>query len=183
MNVIPKIVSGRVVNISNFLSVPSTSNHTEAPSERPIQYLCDSFIDSGQSIVSNPSRSLCAYAVMRMLHCSIFLRSTGKPPRSDSPSFISSLASTVPSPGHQLTSVSERYVRRYFDNISCFSPSENAAHCEAENSGVSSSDAALTPALPCFWNMETSSSIRRARSDVLSYHASYNCKNIHCVHL
>ena len=41
---------------------------------------------------------------MRIIHCERFLRKTGKFPRSDLPSAVtSSFASTVPKPGHQFT--------------------------------------------------------------------------------
>ena len=87
-----------------------------------------------QSSPSRSSRSRSAYAVMRSIHCRIGLRMTGCPPRSLKPSMTcksrgvssawatwlravalpaaslqaraSSLASTVPSAGHQLTATS-----------------------------------------------------------------------------
>lgn len=41
---------------------------------------------------------------MRIIHCHSRLRNTGKLPRSERPSAVtSSLDSTVPRPGHQLT--------------------------------------------------------------------------------
>jgi hypothetical protein len=42
-----------------------------------------------------------------MLHCVIFLRTTVKPPRSETPFTISSFAKTVPNPGHQNFSLSQ----------------------------------------------------------------------------
>ena len=50
---------------------------------------------------------------MRIIHCRNRFRNTGKLPRSLRPSEVtSSLASTVPSPGHQFTIESARYTRR-----------------------------------------------------------------------
>ena len=46
MKVTPKIVSGRVVNISSFRSEPWMSKKTWAPSERPIQLRWISFSES-----------------------------------------------------------------------------------------------------------------------------------------
>ncbi len=43
---------------------------------------------------------------MRSIHCRSGIRTTGWPPRSDLPSTTSSLASTVPSAGHQFTGAS-----------------------------------------------------------------------------
>ena len=50
---------------------------------------------------------------MRIIHCRRRFRNTGKLPRSLRPSEVtSSLASTVPRPGHQFTSESARYTSR-----------------------------------------------------------------------
>ena len=49
---------------------------------------------------------------MRSIHCFIGLRMTGKPPTSLLPSMTSSLASTVPSSGHQFTGASLTKARR-----------------------------------------------------------------------
>ena len=69
---------------------------------------------SGQSSTSRSSSSRSEYAVMRIIHCRSRFRNTGKLPRSLRPSEVtSSLASTVPSPGHQFTSESARYTSRY----------------------------------------------------------------------
>lgn len=63
---------------------------------------------SGQSSASRSVSSRSAYAVIRMFHWRSFALNTGKLPRSERPSAVtSSLASTVPSPGHQLTGASE----------------------------------------------------------------------------
>src|SRR5690606_40930313 len=68
------------------------------------------FRSSGQSSLSKSSSSRSAYAVMRIIHWRRLRLKTGKLPRSERPSaVISSLASTVPSPGHQLTGASDRY--------------------------------------------------------------------------
>ena len=50
---------------------------------------------------------------MRIVHCRNDLRYTGKSPRSLRPSLVtSSLANTVPKPGHQLTTASCWYASR-----------------------------------------------------------------------
>ena len=55
---------------------------------------------------------------------------TGKLPRSDLPSAVtSSLASTVPRPGHQLTGDLEMYARRKSFKISCCSAAVRSDHC------------------------------------------------------
>ena len=47
--------------------------------------------------------------MIRIIHCRNLFRNTGKLPRSLRPSAVtSSLASTVPNPGHQLTTESDR---------------------------------------------------------------------------
>src|SRR5690554_6486136 len=120
---------------------------------------------------------------MRILHCIIFLRSTGCPPRSDTPLTISSFAKTVPRFGHQLTSVSAKYVSLYFNNTSCFSLSEKASHCEAVKDSTSSSHTAFTFAFPSEEKIVTKSSIPRALSESTSYQLSKSCKKIHWVHL
>ena len=110
------MVSGLVVKTSITLLTSNfsllTLKVTIAPSERPIQLVCESFSGCGQSIVFKPSNNRCAYAVIRIDHCFIFLRSTGCAPRSDTPLTISSLAKTVPNAGHQFTSVSDKKVNR-----------------------------------------------------------------------
>ena len=64
--------------------------------------------ESGQSSRSRSATSRSAYAVIRIIHCFRLRRNTGKLPRSLRPSAVtSSFASTVPSPGHQLTGASE----------------------------------------------------------------------------
>ncbi len=83
---------------------PATAKSTLAPSERPIQLRCCSLIASGQSSRSRSSISRSLYAVIRIIHWRRLDLNTGKLPRSERPSAVtSSLASTVPSPGHQLT--------------------------------------------------------------------------------
>src|SRR5262249_40492491 len=85
---------------------------TSAPSERPIQFRCSSFSDSGQSIVSRSVSNLSAYAVIRSIHCRISFRTTGCPPTSLFPSITSSLDRPVPSSGHPFTGVSATYASR-----------------------------------------------------------------------
>ena len=105
MKVAPNSVSGRVVNT---LSGPaSVAKCTVAPVERPIQLRCMVLTDSGQSTRSRSSSRRSAYAVIRIFHWRRVRVNTGKLPRSLRPSAVtSSLASTVPSPGHQLTGAS-----------------------------------------------------------------------------
>ena len=86
---------------------PSTAKATRAPSLRPIQLRCIVLTDSGQStpveiveqpvgVGGDPQHPLAQGALK-----------TGKLPRSERPSVVtSSLASTVPRPGHQLTGAS-----------------------------------------------------------------------------
>ncbi len=103
-------MSGLVVNtsISAAPPAPSTANNTDAPCERPIQLRCMVLTFSGQSRTSRSSINRSEYAVMRIIHCRNRLRNTGKLPRSLRPSEVtSSLASTVPNPGHQLTTESD----------------------------------------------------------------------------
>ncbi|PFG37845.1 leucyl-tRNA synthetase-like protein [Flavimobilis soli] len=105
--VAPNRVSGRVVKTSTSLP-PWTSNRTLAPCERPIQLRCIALTLSGQSMSSRSSARRSAYAVMRMFHWRRLRWKTGKLPRSDRPSAVtSSFARTVPSPGHQFTGDSE----------------------------------------------------------------------------
>jgi hypothetical protein len=113
MKVAPNSVSGRVVNTSRSPTPAgaeerSTAKRTLAPVDRPIQLRCIVLTLSGQSILSRSSISRSAYAVMRIIHWRRLRLKTGKLPRSLRPSEVtSSLASTVPSPGHQLTGASD----------------------------------------------------------------------------
>ena len=118
----PNRVSGRVVKTS--MPVPgaagtptasgpvrppsaSTGKVTRAPWLRPIQLRCMILTFSGQSTRSRSSASRSEYAVMRIIHWRRLRRNTGKLPRSERPSLVtSSLESTVPRPGHQLTGAS-----------------------------------------------------------------------------
>ncbi len=116
---------------------------------------------------------------MRILHCIIFLRTTGCPPRSETPFTISSFANTVPKAGHQLTSVSDKKVRRYFKSIFCCFSDENSRHSAAENTSIESSQAALTWAFPSDSKTEISVSMASALSEVLWYHELNNWIKIH----
>ena len=107
MYVAPNSVSGRVVKTAISTSESSTRKSTSAPSERPIQLRCISLSESLQSMPSRSSSKRCAYSVIRNIHCCIGRRTTGKPPTSLTPSLTSSLASTVPSSGHQFTGASD----------------------------------------------------------------------------
>src|SRR5665648_1093641 len=119
MKVAPNSVSGRVVKTSiATVFAPSAVTPSEtvepsatgawkdtlAPDERPIQLRCISLTGSGQSSRSKSSTSRSEYLVIRIIHWDRLRLNTGKLPRSDRPSLVtSSLARTVPSPGHQLT--------------------------------------------------------------------------------
>ncbi len=106
MYVAPNSVSGRVVN-TPIRGPGSVGNTIDAPVERPIQLRCISLMDSDQSSRSRSASSRSAYAVIRSFHCFSGRRYTGKLPRSLRPSAVtSSLASTVPRPGHQFTGAS-----------------------------------------------------------------------------
>ena len=116
MYVAPKTVSGRVVNTR--IGPASVGKSMCAPVDRPIQLRCMALTFSGQSSVSRSSSSRSPYAVMRIIHCRRLRLNTGKLPRSLRPSGVtSSLASTVPSPGHQLTGASDTYARRWSSTI------------------------------------------------------------------
>lgn len=109
MKVAPNRVSGRVVNTSICASCPTTGKRTLAPVDRPIQFRCIALTLSGQSSRSRSASSRSAYAVIRIIHCFMLRRNTGKLPMSLRPSAVtSSLARTVPSPGHQFTGASDR---------------------------------------------------------------------------
>ena len=127
MYVAPNKVSGRVVNTS--ISPASVANSTAAPVDRPIQLRCMVLTFSGQSSSPRSSSRRSEYAVMRIIHCRSRFRNTGKFPRSLRPSEVtSSLASTVPSPGHQFTSDSARYTKRYASTTSARSPTDRSDH-------------------------------------------------------
>ena len=84
----------------------------------------------------------------------------------------SSLASTVPSPGHQLTGASEAYARRYSPRTSARSAALSSA--QGRPSGVG-----RLPASNC----AISVSIGRAASASGSYQELKICRKIHWVHL
>ena len=115
MKVAPNSVSGRVVKTSMTSSAPArdpaarvTGKRTDAPVERPIQLRCMILTFSGHSTRSRSSASRSAYAVIRIIHWRRLRRNTGKLPRSERPSLVtSSFDSTVPKPGHQLTGASD----------------------------------------------------------------------------
>ncbi len=181
MNVTPKMVSGRVVKISNASSgLPWISKRISAPSERPIQFLCVSLSDSDQSIRSSPSRRRCAYALTRRHHCHIFFCSTGYPPRTDRPSLTSSLASTVPSFGHQFTTALARYARRQFISASLLPLASILAQSSAERT-ISFVHAASSPSVPYCARCSSSSAIGLALLALRSYHELNILRNAHCV--
>ncbi len=99
-------MSGRVVKTR--IGPASLPKSTWAPRDRPIQLRCMVLTFSGQSSRSRSSSSRSPYAVIRIIHWRRLRLKTGKLPRSLRPSGVtSSLASTVPRPGHQLTGASE----------------------------------------------------------------------------
>ncbi|MNW61415.1 hypothetical protein D3C74_394690 [compost metagenome] len=107
-------MSGRVVKTSTSPTgllppiAPSIAKRTVAPSLRPIQLRCIDLTFSGQSMRSRSSARRSAYAVMRMFHWRRLRWKTGKLPRSERPSDVtSSFASTVPRPGAQFTGDSD----------------------------------------------------------------------------
>ena len=166
MYVAPKSVSGRVVNTVTTSSLPSSSKSTDAPVDRPIQFRCISLIDSLQSSRSRSASRRSAYAVMRSIHCFSGRRYTGWLPRSLRPSAVtSSLASTVPSAGHQLTGASCRYASRY--------ESTSSRRPRASSSAQPYSGSASRTGI--------SSAMGRARSASSSYQLSKICRKIHCV--
>ena len=72
---------------------------------------------------------------MRIIHWPRRLRKTGKLPRSERPSAVtSSFDSTVPRPGHQLTIELERYTRRRASSARSRSTRSRSAHVRPANS-------------------------------------------------
>ena len=143
-----------------------------APVDRPIQLRCISLTGSGQSSASRSSSSRSAYAVIRIIHCLRLRLKTGKLPRSLRPSAVtSSLASTVPSPGHQLTGASRDVGQPVVVDDPCAArPSDSSAH--GRPSGVGRVPAS---------NSAISSAIGRARRRSGSYQELKICRKIHCV--
>lgn len=108
-----------------------------------------------------------------MFHWRSLALKTGKLPRSERPSAVtSSLARTVPRPGDQFTGASEAYARRY--SLSRSARSVALSALQSRPSGV-----ARVPLSNC----STSSAIGRARSASVSYQELKICRKIHCVHL
>src|SRR5512134_3393954 len=109
MKVAPHNVSGRVVKIS-IGSPASVLKMTEAPSERPIQLVCETLMKSGQSMPSKCNNSS-AYLVALKNHCSNSFLITGVPQRSQTRSspLTCSRARVVLSFGHQSTACFLRY--------------------------------------------------------------------------
>lgn len=107
-----------------------------------------------------------------MFHCRSFRLKTGKLPRSERPSAVtSSFARTVPRPGHQLTGASDVYASRYSPSTSARSTASSAL--QGRPSGV-----ARRP----LSNRATSSSIGRALSASSSYQELKIWTKIHWVH-
>ena len=114
-----------------------------------------------------------------MLHCFINLRSTEWPPRSLTPSFISSFESTVPKAGHQFTYASLKNAILKPSNIFCCLSSSNAFHSEPENAPKSNSIppvniASSTPLKPPVSKIEIKVSIFSALSFLGLYHELNN---------
>ncbi len=141
MYVAPNRVSGRVVK--TVILADPIGKSTCAPWERPIQLRCISLTGSGQSSVSRSSTRRSPYWVMRIIHCFRLRLKTGKLPRSERPSGVtSSLDSTVPRPGHQLTGASLMYARRWSSITLRRSVADRPAHSgprsPASNEAISS---------------------------------------------
>src|SRR3989344_4750488 len=113
--VAPKSVSGRVVKtltlcVPSFCpGMPESGNSNFAPSERPIQFLCDSLIDSGQFNASKSERRRSAYSRIFKTHWRSGFFSTSEPHRSHLPPSRSSSASPVLHDGHQLMGSCDSY--------------------------------------------------------------------------
>ena len=108
-----------------------------------------------------------------MFHWRSLALKTGKLPRSERPSAVtSSLASTVPRPGHQLTGASEAYARRNSLRTSARSVAVSSPHARCAAGTARSPDS----------NCATSSAIGRALSASVSYQELKICRKIHCVH-
>lgn len=163
--------------VKTVMASPSIGKSTRAPSERPIQLRCCSLIASGQSSASRSSSSRSAYAVMRMFHWRSLALKTGKFPRSERPSAVtSSLASTVPSPGDQLTGASEAYASRYSLRTSARSVAVSSFHARVAPSTLGTARSPLS-------NWAISTEIGRALSASSSYQELKICRKIHWVHL
>ena len=97
------------------------------------------------------------------------MRTTGCPPRSETPFTISSFAKTVPNAGHQFTSVSDKKVKRYCNKISCFLVFEKFFQSSAEKEIISSSETAFTFVFPSFSKTEIKVLMSSALSISLLY--------------
>src|SRR3989344_4529770 len=86
----------------------------KTPSFLPIQFSCISFVFSGQSRFLSPSRSFCAYLVIRKYHCVSGFCTTSVSQRSHLPSHTCSFASTVWQLGQKFTFPFLRYARSFF---------------------------------------------------------------------
>lgn len=112
-----------------------------------------------------------------MFHWRSLALKTGKLPRSERPSAVtSSLASTVPSPGHQLTGASEAYARRYSLRTSARSVALSSFHARVVPPTAGTARSPLS-------NWATSSAIGRAFLASSSYQELKICRKIHWVHL
>ena len=170
MYVAPNTVSGRVVNTRS--APASVGKSMYAPVDRPIQLRCITLIGSGQSTSSRSSASRSAYAVIRISHCRMVRWKTGKLPRSERPSAVTSAsASTVPRPGHQLTGASATYASRWSSMMRRRSISLRSAQSRP-------SAGTFVPSA----NAATRLSIGRARSASGSYQELNSCRKIHWVH-
>jgi hypothetical protein len=158
-------VSGRVVK--TVITSSPTGKSTCAPRERPIQLRCIILTGSGQSSVSRSSTRRSPYAVIRIIHCFRLRWKTGKLPRSLRPSGVtSSLASTVPSPGHQLTGASDMYARRWASISLRRSTGDSSAHSVPRSpASYEAISSLIGRALPC------SGSNQELKT----------CRKIHCV--
>ncbi len=109
--------------------------------------------------------------MIRIIHWRRFDLNTGKLPRSERPSAVtSSLASTVPRPGHQLTGTSLEYASRKSPSSSSRSAADSSD--QARPSGVGREPSA---------NCAISWAIERAFCASVSYQELKICRKIHCV--
>ena len=108
---------------------------------------------------------------MRIIHCLSGRLNTSWLPLSERPSLVtSSLASTVPSAGHQLTGASATYARRWPSTAARCSASLSMSHGRPSGDGLRPEE-----------NSSISSPTGRARPASGSNHELKICRKIHWV--
>ena len=108
--------------------------------------------------------------MIRIIHWRILRLNTGKLPRSLRPSAVtSSLATTVPNPGHQFTGASLTYASRHLSSSWRRSLADIAFHSPVVAARLPVSNSAIN------------SSMRRATLRSGSNHELKTCRKIHCV--